>query len=168
MRIAFVCALAILWLAAPAGAWLFAGDVPQDLGIPVQDGGSADMVAAIFAVPSDSYATSFGLALARVVGPAGSGFTVYSLRHSTTCPTPRWRRSHWYPKCHPAVLRRSTPDSDLLAGEHGLRARCDAEHVRIYGRGVLRQVRLLRSGQFGWRSVVGDAAVSSRRKGGWI
>ncbi len=71
------CLLVLLILAtayAPAFAWLYDAGPTQHLGADLSNGA---WIAAPFTVPSDCYATTFGAAVARGMGPTGAGYDVY-------------------------------------------------------------------------------------------
>lgn len=69
----FLC----LAVGGPSFGWLYDGGVAQHAAVIVRDNSSVTWAAAPFSVSQDSYATSFGAALGRAMGPVGAGFDVY-------------------------------------------------------------------------------------------
>lgn len=75
----YMIALFMLCIGSQSYAWLYDGGSEQRLsvGIKENDGTSTVWAAALFSVSKDSYATSFGAALAKGSGVDGTGFRMY-------------------------------------------------------------------------------------------
>lgn len=76
-RLVALIALLVSVAAAPCWAWVYDAGQAQHAGLTVEENTACVWVSAPFTVEVDSYATSFGAALARAMGPVDSGFNVY-------------------------------------------------------------------------------------------
>jgi hypothetical protein len=73
-RLLLAIVLFLACAASPSSAWVYDAGIPQHLGTSLSNG---QWVAAPFTVESDCYATTFGAAIARAMGPKDAGFDVY-------------------------------------------------------------------------------------------
>jgi len=91
-RAVLVLCLALLaGSAVPGVAYLVDGGQPQHAGVQVKANSSCVWAAEPFVLAADAYATSIGAAVARGIGPAGSGFeawlyTIGSISHVPETP----------------------------------------------------------------------------------
>lgn len=73
----FPCLALLLALAVPSTAFIVDGGQPQHAGVQVKANSNCVWVAEPFTLASDAYATSIGAAVARGMGPVGSGFEAW-------------------------------------------------------------------------------------------
>lgn len=73
-RLLLAIVIVLACAAGPSCAWLYDAGIEQHLGTQLYNG---QWVAAPFTVASDCYATTFGAAVARGLGPIDAGFDVY-------------------------------------------------------------------------------------------
>lgn len=70
-----IISMVLLLMNVPCSAWIFDGGVESKLSVAIKNDTSLVWAAAGFAIPSNSYATKFGLAMSRAA--EGSIFDVY-------------------------------------------------------------------------------------------
>lgn len=73
-RLLIAIVILLVCAAGPSNAWLYDAGIAQHAGVSISNGA---WVLAPFEVESDCYATTFGAAVARGMGPTDAGFDVY-------------------------------------------------------------------------------------------
>lgn len=143
-----VCLVLCLAAAGPSFGWLYDGGIAQHAAVIVRDNSSVTWAAAPFSVSQNSYATSFGAAIARALGPVGSGFDVYLAQTINGLPDTAIASWKMVPRDTTLGYYYYTPDSPILL-------RANAAYSLVFvpdSPSFWGSISYSRTGYYGWGS----------------